>query len=100
MRIILLIIDFFTRYFFMADNNSEKTEGKLAFDIAGGRFWIVVDGMETIQLGFGDTFEVKDGDGNWVETGIEITSDADNNLLFKLKNTNYAGILDDLEVRK
>ena len=82
----------------MAD--TDKTEGKLLFDIAGGRFWIAVDGVPDIQLGFGDTFEVKDGDGNWIETGIEITSDAKGNLLFKLKNTNYAGILDDLEVRK
>ena len=81
----------------MADENFE---GKLLFDIAGGCFWIEKDGMPNVQLQFGDTFEVKDGNDNWIETGIEITSDANNNLLFKLKNTNYAGILDGLEVRK
>ena len=77
----------------------EKTTGELVFDIGTGTFWITADGVAKDQLQFGDTFEVN-VDGAWVETGIEISSDAAGNLVFKLKNTNYAGILDGLEVRR
>ena len=78
----------------------EKREGLLTFDINSGKFWIcdVEEHAPITDSEFGDTFEVKVGD-EWVQTGIEITNDTDGNLLFKLKNTNYAGILDDLEVR-
>ncbi|MBQ3669878.1 MAG: DUF5348 domain-containing protein [Treponema sp.] len=78
----------------------EKIEGALTFDINSGKFWVTdpEDTSPRTSIEFGDTFEVKIED-KWVETGIEITSDESGNLLFKLKNTNYAGILDGLEVR-
>lgn len=78
-----------------------KFEGLLTFDINSGKFWITnpEDQSPVTSLEFGDTFEVKVGD-EWIKTGIEITSTEDNQLLFKLKNTNYAGILDGIEVRQ
>lgn len=78
-----------------------KFEGLLTFDINSGKFWITnpEDQSPVTSLEFGDTFEVKVGD-KWIKTGIEITSTDDNQLLFKLKNTNYAGILDGIEVRQ
>lgn len=78
----------------------EKIGGALTFDIASGTFWITdpQGGSPRTQLEFGDTFEVN-VDGEWVETGLEITGDGGGNLLFKLKGTDYAGILDGLEVR-
>lgn len=78
-----------------------KFEGLLTFDINSGKFWITnpEDQSPVTSLEFGDTFEVKVGD-EWIKTGIEITSTDDNQLLFKLKNTNYAGILDGIEVRQ
>lgn len=64
----------------------EKTEGSLIFDINSGKFWITDpdDCSPRTSIEFGDTFEVK-VDGKWIESGIEITSDANGNLLFKLK---------------
>lgn len=78
-----------------------KFEGLLTFDINSQKFWITnpEDQSPVTSLEFGDTFEVKVGD-EWIKTGIEITSTEDNQLLFKLKNTNYAGILDGIEVRQ
>ena len=78
-----------------------KFEGLLTFDINSGKFWITDQETQApvTSLEFGDTFEVKTDDG-WIKTGIEITSGDDGNLLFKLKNTNYAGILDGIEVRQ
>lgn len=78
-----------------------KFEGQLTFDINSGKFWITnpEDQSPITSLEFGDSFEVKVGD-EWIKTGIEITSTDDNQLLFKLKNTNYAGILDGIEVRQ
>ncbi len=78
----------------------EKIEGSLVFDMNSGKFWITDpdDSAPLTSLEFGDTFEVKVGD-KWIETGIEITSDERGNLLFKLKNTNYSGILDGIEAR-
>lgn len=76
----------------------EKIEGLLTFDINSGSFWITKEGAPLTQINFSDTFEVKVGE-QWVETGIEITNDEEGALIFKLKNTSYAGILDELEVR-
>jgi len=89
-----------------------KFEGQLTFDINSGKFWItkMADynnneeieeaGIPLTSLEFGDEFEVKDKDGNWVKSGLEITNDEKGNLLFKLKNTNYQGMLDGIEVRQ
>lgn len=79
----------------------ETITGQLTFDINSGKFWITEaeEGAPLTSLEFGDAFEVF-CDGKWVETGIEITNDDEGNLLFKLKNTNFAGILDGLEVRQ
>lgn len=78
---------------------TEKISGELTFDVNSGSFWITQNEAPVTQLGFGDSFEVKDQNGNWVQSAIEISSDAENNLVFKLKNTNYEGILDGTEVR-
>lgn len=77
----------------------EKISGNLGFDIITGTFWIVEVAVPKEQIQFGDSFEVKVGN-DWVKTGIEITSDASGELTFKLKNTDFSGILDGLEVRK
>ena len=79
----------------------EKTEGVLQFDINFGRFGIAVndDSTPDTPLNFGDEFEVKI-DGKWIPTALDITSDKDNNLQFKLRNTPYAGDLNGFEVRK
>ena len=78
-----------------------KFEGLLTFDINSGKFWITdpEDHSPVTSLEFGDSFEVKTESG-WVSSGIEITGTEDNQLLFKLKNTNYSGILDGIEVRQ
>ena len=76
-----------------------KFEGVLTFDINSGSFWITKDGLPLTQLAFGDPFEVKNQAGEWISSGIEISSDAEGNLLFKLKDTNFEGILDGIEVR-
>ena len=76
-----------------------KFEGVLTFDINSGSFWITNDGVPVTQLAFGDSFEVKNQEGKWVSSGIEISSDAEGNLLFKLKNTNFEVILDGIEAR-
>lgn len=78
-----------------------RFEGILTFDINSGKFWITEPETQApvTSLEFGDTFEVKRGD-EWVQSGIEITNSEDGNLLFKLKNTNYTGILDGIEVRQ
>lgn len=82
----------------MSENNY-KFSGELTFDINSGSFWITQEDAPVTQLNFGDSFEVKDAEGNWVKTAIEISSDSKGDLIFKLKNTNYEGILDGLEVR-
>lgn len=79
---------------------NEKTEGRLTFDVNSGKFWITTEDHEPLtSLEFGDDFEVK-VDGNWIETKLQITNDLYGNLVFKLANTPYSGVLDDLEVRK
>lgn len=78
-----------------------KFEGVLTFDINSGKFWITdpENHAPITSLEFGDIFEVKTG-GGWIKSGIEITSTNDGQLLFKLKNTDYSGILDGIEVRQ
>ena len=85
-----------------AKMEKEKIEGFLTFDINSGKFWITEpeEGAPLTSLEFGDKFEVKDGNGNWIESGIEISQDEQGALVFKLKNTNYQGILDGIEVRQ
>ncbi len=78
---------------------NEKAEGELVFDIGTGTFWITKDDVALEQIQFGDEFDVLADDG-WVKSGIEITDDGSGNLLFKLKNTNYSGILDGIKARK
>ena len=87
----------------------EKITGQLTFDINSGKFWITEIGSEDDEDGemgapltsleFGDEFEIKDQNNNWIKTGLEITNDDRGNLLFKLKGTNYQGILDGIEAR-
>ena len=77
----------------------EKITGNLVFDINTGTFWITDKDIPKEQIQFNDSFEVKVGN-EWVKTGIEISSDDSGDLVFKLKNTDYSGILDGLEVRK
>ncbi len=79
----------------------EKFEGVLVFDPNFGRFAIAKDEMgdPIVPIEFGDVFEVKVND-EWVETGFEISKDEDENLIFKLKGTDFAGVLEGLEVRK
>ena len=62
---------------------AEKISGELTFDVNSGSFWITQNEAPVTQLGFGDSFEVKDQNGNWVQSAIEISSDAENNLVFK-----------------
>lgn len=78
-----------------------KFQGQLTFDINSGKFWITdpEDTSPITSLEFSDTFEVKVED-EWVETSIQISNDDNGNLVFKLKNTNYSGFLDGLEVRQ
>ncbi len=77
-----------------------KKEGLLTFDVNSGKFWITseLEHVPLASLEFGDKFEVK-VDDEWVPTELQIVNDNEGNLVFKLKNTEYAGILDDLEVR-
>ena len=78
-----------------------KFQGQLTFDINSGKFWITdpEDTSPITSLEFDDTFEVKVED-QWVQTGLQITNDDYGNLIFKLKNTNYAGHLDGIQVRQ
>lgn len=78
----------------------EKIEGRLTFDVNSGHFWITTEDHEPLtSLDFGDTFEVKVND-DWVPTRLQITNGLYGELVFKLENTPYSGVLDDLEVRK
>ncbi len=78
---------------------SEKFEGRLTFDVPQGMFWIAKNNSNGIQLQFGDTFEVKVDDA-WVETALDIASDQNGDLIFKLRNTPYEGEIEGLEARK
>lgn len=77
----------------------EKITGQLDFFEDAGRFGIVDDDLNVIPLDFGEAFEVLSGD-KWIETGLEITSSDKGDLVFKLKNTDFAGTLTGLTVRK
>ncbi len=79
----------------------EKFEGVLVFDANFGRFAIAKedDGDPIVPIEFSDSFEVK-VNGEWVETGFEIRKDDEGNLIFKLKNTDFSGTIDGLDVRK
>jgi len=77
---------------------NDFTEGELAFDETTGKFWIVKEEMGLKSIDFGDSFEVK-VDDNWVRTSIEIANNEDGDLIFKLKNTPYQGIVDGVEAR-
>ncbi len=78
----------------------EKKTGFLVFDVNFGKFGIAESqwGSTFDIIEFGATFEVK-VDDKWVETCLEITSDSEHNLLFKLKGTDMAGDLNGLEIR-
>lgn len=78
-----------------------KFEGQLTFDINSGKFWITdpQDQSPITSLEFSDSFEVKVED-KWVPTSLQISNDKDGNLIFKLKDTNYEGFLDGIEVRQ
>jgi len=81
-------------------SNENKTQGKLVFDINSGKFWIKdeVSGLPLTSLEFGDTFEVM-YNGEWTPTALQISNNEAGELVFQLKNTDLAGILDDLDVR-
>ncbi|MBR1911563.1 MAG: DUF5348 domain-containing protein [Treponema sp.] len=81
----------------MAENG--YVEGLLKFSEMTGSFYIGNEDSDSAeQLEFGDEFEVF-LDGKWVQTGLRIDSDA-NGLVFRLKNTDYQGVLDDIPARK
>lgn len=75
-------------------------QGFLVFDARDGKFGISesVERFPHTLLEFGQEFEVKDGE-KWVKTGLEIVTDNKGNLLFKLKNTDFQGELNGLEVK-
>lgn len=76
-------------------------EGTLRFSENEGKFYIVKIEEEKIlcSVEFSDSFQVQ-VDGNWVDTNLEIGSDDNGDLIFKLKNTNYKGNLDGVPARK
>lgn len=80
----------------MADG--DKVEGVLVFDEYTAKFWIIKDDVGLKSLDFGDKFEVK-VDDIWVDTCIEIGSNDDGELIFKLKNTPYQGNMDGVSAR-
>ena len=78
---------------------AEKITGILTFDINSGTFWITCEDESPLtKIQFGDSFEVKVGE-DWIPTKIEIGSDSEGALIFKLKDTPYEGMLDGLDVR-
>lgn len=76
----------------------EKSIGELTFDVGSGQFYLMKDDKSYFQVGFGATFEV-DVDGTWVESGLEIATGDEGDLVFKLKNTDYKGYLDGIKIR-
>lgn len=81
----------------MAEN--KYFEGLLKFSEVTGSFYIGNESDDSAeQLAFGDEFEVL-LNKEWVSTGLQIDSGADG-LIFRLKGTDYAGILDDIPARK
>lgn len=81
----------------MADGKT--VEGLLKFSEVTGSFYIGNEDDDSVeQLDFGDEFEVF-LNNKWIKTGLRIDSD-ENGLVFRLKNTDYQGILDDIPARK
>jgi len=76
----------------------EKSVGELTFDAGSGQFYLMMEDKSYFQVGFGATFEV-DVDGTWVESGLEIATGDEGDLVFKLKNTEYKGFLDGIKIR-
>jgi len=78
----------------------EKKEGTLKFSETEGKFYITNEDTQQVISGleFGDNFEVL-VDGQWVPTALEIGSGKDGDLVFKLRNTNYAGFIEGVTVR-
>ncbi len=79
----------------------EKREGILVFNQFEGKFALAEDDQslpfDTIE--FGDTFEVKYHD-EWIKTNIEISSDDNGQLVFKLKGIDYKGDISGFDARK
>ncbi len=81
----------------MADE--KIVEGLLKFSEVTGSFYIGNEDDDSAeQLEFGDEFEVY-LNNEWIKTGLRIDSD-ENGLVFRLKNTDYQGMLDDIPARK
>ncbi len=81
----------------MADGKT--VEGLLKFSEVTGSFYIGNEDDDSAeQLDFGDEFEVF-LNNKWIKTGLRIDSD-ENGLVFRLKNTDYQGVLDDIPARK
>ncbi|MCR5763215.1 MAG: DUF5348 domain-containing protein [Treponema sp.] len=81
----------------MSDNG--YLEGLLKFSEITGSFYIGIEDSDSAEpIDFGDEFEVH-LNGEWIKTGLRIDSD-ENGLVFRLKNTDYQGILDDIPARK
>ncbi|MCQ2576259.1 MAG: DUF5348 domain-containing protein [Treponema sp.] len=78
----------------------EKKEGTLKFSESEGKFYITNEDTQQVISGldFGDNFEAL-VDGQWVPTALEIGSADNGDLIFKLKNTKYAGFIEGVTVR-
>ena len=72
--------------------------GDLLFSEESGKFWIANEENQMTELEFGDEFEVKVGE-TWVKTALEIGSNEQGELIFKLKNTPYSGAINGVSAR-
>lgn len=76
-------------------------EGTLKFSETEGKFYITNEQTEDVlgSIEFNDTFQAFEN-GNWIDTTLQIGSADNGELIFKLKDTGYAGNLDGVTVRK
>lgn len=79
----------------------EKQEGILVFDVTDSKFAIAADeeSFPFTVLDFGDTFEVK-FNGEWIETSLQIGSNARGEMIFKFKGIDYEGEIAGIDARK
>lgn len=79
----------------------EKMHGFLVFDERDGKFGFSSSPelYPHTLIEFGQEFEVST-DGGWVRTNLEIANNEKGELIFKLKNTDYSGDINGLEIRE
>ncbi len=77
---------------------AQTISGELAFNPEFQHFNIIKDEEIIGKIQFGDEFEVEQ-DGEWKKTRIEIGSNDDGELVFKLKDTPFCGDIEGLNVR-